>query len=40
MDTKIAYGILGTLAVIAAYVPYFRDIYKGRTKPHAYTWLI
>lgn len=35
--------ILGTIAVIMAligYVPYFRDIFLGKTKPHAYSWLV
>jgi len=35
--------ILGTIAVIIAlisYVPYFRDIFQGKTKPHAYSWLV
>jgi len=35
--------ILGTIAVIIAligYVPYFRDIFLGKTKPHAYSWLV
>lgn len=35
--------ILGTIAVIIAligYVPYFRDIFRGKTKPHAYSWLV
>lgn len=38
MDYKI---ILGTLAVIIGfigYVPYYRDIFKGKTKPHAFSW--
>lgn len=36
-------AILGTLAIVIAvisYVPYFRDIFTGRTKPHAFTWLV
>ena len=35
--------ILGGLAVLvgfAAYVFYFRDIFLGKTKPHAFSWLI
>ena len=35
--------ILGSIAIIVAlvgYVPYFRDIFIGRTKPHVYSWLI
>lgn len=36
-------AILGTIAVIIAvisYIPYFRDIFAGKTKPHAFTWLV
>lgn len=35
--------ILGILAVIIGfigYVPYFRTIFSGKTKPHAFTWLV
>lgn len=34
---------LGTLAIVIAiysYIPYFRNILKGRTKPHAFSWFI
>ncbi len=33
--------IISSIAVIltfAAYVPYYRDILKGKTKPHIYSW--
>ena len=36
-------AILGTIAIIVAvvsYLPYFRDIFAGKTKPHAFTWLV
>lgn len=36
-------AILGTIAVLIAvvsYIPYFRDIFSGKTKPHAFTWLV
>src|SRR3989344_5279429 len=36
-------AILGTIAVIialAGYIPYFRDIFRGKTKPHAFSWLV
>lgn len=39
-DIKVILGTLGVLCVIAAYFPYLRDMFKGLTKPHAYTWLI
>lgn len=35
--------ILGLSAVIIGfigYVPYFRTLFNGKTKPHAFTWLV
>jgi hypothetical protein len=35
--------IIGGIAVIlglVAYLPYFRDILKGRVRPHPYSWLV
>lgn len=35
--------LLGVIAVIIGfigYVPYFRDISRGKTKPHAFSWLV
>lgn len=35
--------ILGSVAVViafASFVPYFRDIAKRQTKPHAFSWLV
>lgn len=34
--------LLGFLAVgigIVGYIPYYRDIYRGTTKPHPFTWI-
>lgn len=33
-------GIIATILVFVAYVPYVRDILKGKTKPHVYSWFI
>lgn len=36
-------AFLGTTAIVIAaisYVPYFRDIFANKTKPHAFTWLV
>lgn len=33
--------VIGAVAVVltfAAYVPYYRDILKGKTRPHIYSW--
>ena len=39
-DYRTASAILGGFFVVIAYVPYLRDIFKGKTTPHLYTWLI
>lgn len=31
---------LGITVGTISYIPYFRDIFKGRTKPHAFSWLV
>jgi len=33
-------GIAATVIALISYVPYFRDIFARKTKPHAFTWLI
>lgn len=33
-------AISATLLIFAAYFPYVRDIIRGKTRPHPYTWLI
>ncbi len=40
VDWKSIFGVLAALAVILAYVPYLRSIFRRETEPHAYTWLI
>lgn len=41
LDIKLVFAILaGLVIIIGAYLPYFRDMLRGTTKPHAYTWLI
>jgi len=35
--------ILGALAVLLAfisYIPYLKDVFAGKTKPHAFSWLV
>jgi len=40
MDLKVVLGaIAAVLALLSSYV-YIRDIFRGNTKPHTYTWLI
>lgn len=33
-------GIIAIILTFAAYVPYFRDLIKRKTKPHVFTWLV
>lgn len=40
LELKTIFGIIATLLFLVAYYPYLRDIFKGITQPHAYTWLI
>lgn len=40
VDVKLTFGILASLLTIIAYIPYVRDILKGSTQPHTYTWLV
>ncbi len=40
MDFKFFISILASLLVVFGYVPYFRDIFAKKTKPHLFTWLI
>lgn len=37
---KEAFAVIGVSLTIIGYIPYFRDIFKGKTRPHAFTWLI
>ncbi len=37
---KLFATILAILLMVTAYVPYLRDLFKGNTQPHTYTWLI
>ncbi|MDB5244212.1 MAG: hypothetical protein JWN18_82 [Parcubacteria group bacterium] len=37
---KETIAIIAALLAIVGNVPYLRDILKGKTKPHPYTWLV
>jgi hypothetical protein len=37
---KEAIGIIAVLLAFVAYAPYLRDIVRGKTKPHTYTWFV
>lgn len=40
MEVKLLFTILAFFVGLYGFVPYFKDILAGKTKPHAYTWLI
>lgn len=40
MEYKIILGYLSVVVALIAYIPYFRDIFNGKTKPHVFSWLI
>ncbi len=39
-DYKIFLGLVSVIISVACYVPYFKDIVKGTTKPHVFSWLV
>ncbi len=40
MDIKLLFAIISTVIAIIAFIPYLKDMFSRKTKPHAYTWLI
>ena len=40
MDYKTILGILAVIIGLVSYIPYFRDIFYGQTRPHIFSWLI
>ncbi len=37
---KEVFAVIAALIAIGGYVPYFRDCFTKRVKPHPYTWLV
>lgn len=37
---KYACGIIATVISVISFFPYLRDIFRKKTQPHSYTWLI
>ena len=37
---KIFFAGAATFVTILGYIPYFRDLFRRKTQPHIYTWLI
>lgn len=40
MDYKDVLGAIAVIIAFVSYVPYFKDIFANKTKPHAFSWLI
>jgi hypothetical protein len=40
IDYKNIVGITAIGVAIISYIPYFGDIFAGKTKPHAFSWLV
>jgi hypothetical protein len=40
MDLKITLAGIAVVMTLVGYFYYFRDIFAGKTKPHAFTWLV
>lgn len=39
-EIKNILGIIATVLVFIGYIPYTRDIIRGKTKPHMYSWFL
>ncbi|NTV22110.1 MAG: hypothetical protein HGB03_00895 [Candidatus Yonathbacteria bacterium] len=39
-DFNIVYAFFSMACIIAGAVPYVRDMLKGKTKPHTYSWFV
>ena len=40
MSYKEVLGVIATAIAFVSYIPYFRDIFANKTKPHAFSWLV
>jgi hypothetical protein len=40
IDIKDILGVTAVILTFIGYIPYIRDILKGKTKPHVYSWLL
>ncbi|MDO8564308.1 MAG: hypothetical protein Q7R87_04825, partial [Nanoarchaeota archaeon] len=38
MEVKIILSFIAIAIGLLAYIPYFRDILAGKTKPHIFSW--
>ena len=40
MDYKSVLGAVALVIGLLSYIPYFRDILRSKTKPHAFSWFV
>jgi hypothetical protein len=40
LEIKNILGYVATFLVFIGYIPYLRDVAKGKTKPHIYSWFL
>lgn len=40
MDYKIILGLAAIVVGFVSYIPYFRDVFLGKTKPHMFSWFV
>jgi hypothetical protein len=40
MNIKLVIGLIAVVLTFIGYAPYIRDIFKGKTKPHVFSWFI
>src|ERR1700691_2022840 len=40
INIKFICGVIATIIGVASFYPYLRDVFKKKTQPHTYTWLI
>jgi len=39
-DYKIVLGVVATILGFVGYIPYFRDIFRRKTRPHVFSWFV
>lgn len=39
LDYHVTLGLISVAVGIVGYIPYYRDIFRGTTKPHPFTWI-
>ncbi len=40
MNIKLLFALFSATITVVGYVPYLKDIFQKRTKPHVYTWVV